>query len=438
MSALRLNAAVVAPVKTDIAQSGALCFVVDDEPAVGRFVALAVGNMGVGVEQFLDLPSMNAALAERPPALIFLDVSLGASDAIDAIRHLSMEKYAGVVQLMSGRDAMLLDDIKLIGERHGLRMRPALTKPFRVDAVKRIVDEEGLLSGLVVGRGPDLSVAAPPERREWPDVDLRQALDRGWIEIWYQPKIDLHGRGLIGAEGLARMHHPQHGLLPPVAFIPRASTDDLVALAEFGLRVALRDSVAFGDSGFPVRLAVNVPVEALVALPIAAIVRDCLPGERDRQRGIILEVTEDQVIRDISKAHEIATQLRIHGIGLALDDFGSGYSSLSRLKELPFAELKLDRSFVTGCGLDANNAALCATVVALAHRFGCLAVAEGVETADDLATIRDLGCDVAQGFLFAKPMQKEALLAGLRANGPGEAFDASLAAGDDGDMRAIA
>jgi len=424
--------------KIEEASSGALCFVVDDEPAIGRFVALAVGNLGVGVEQFLDLPSMNAALAARPPALIFLDVSLGASDAIDAIRHLALVNYQGIVQLMSGRDAMLLDDIKLIGERHGLRMRPALTKPFRVDAVKRIIDEEDLLSGAVPGNGRETSAAAGLERREWPSVNLREALDQGWIEVWYQPKIDLRGRGLIGAEGLARMRHPQHGLLPPGAFIPKASTDDLVTLAEFTLRVALRDSVAFGDAGFPVRLAVNVPVEALVALPIAAIVRDCLPDERDRRMGIILEVTEDQVIRDISKAHEIATQLRIHGIGLALDDFGSGYSSLSRLKELPFAELKLDRSFVTGCGLDANNAALCATVVELAHRFGCLAVAEGVETANDLATIRDLGCDVAQGYLFAKPMEKESLLAGLRANGPGDAFDASLAAGDGGDMRAIA
>jgi EAL domain-containing protein (putative c-di-GMP-specific phosphodiesterase class I) len=333
---------------------------------------------------------------------------------------------------------MLLDDIKLIGERHGLRMRPALTKPFRVDAVKRIIDEEGLLSGAVAENGREANVVVSTDRREWPSVDLREALDRGWIEVWYQPKFDLRGRGLIGAEGLARMRHPQHGLLPPGAFIPQASTDDLVALAEVTIRVALGDSVAFGDSGFPVRLAVNVPVEALVALPISAIVRECLPGERDRRMGIILEVTEDQVIRDISTAHEIATQLRIYGIGLALDDFGSGYSSLSRLKDLPFAELKLDRSFVTGCGLDADNAALCTMVVELAHRFGCLAVAEGVETADDLATIRDVGCDLAQGFLFARPMQKAVLLEGLHAHGPGAAFDASLAVGESTDLRAIA
>ena len=422
---------------TDSAGSGALCFVVDDEPAIGRFVALAVANFGVAVEQFLDLPSMNEALRERSPALIFLDVSLGASDAIDAIRHLASEKYPGVVQLMSGRDAMLLDDVKLIGERHGLRMRTALTKPFRVDAVKKIIDEENLALGPIAAGSVGTAESVRPEQLDWPKVALRDALDRGWLEVWYQPKIDLHGRGLVGAEGLARVRHPEHGVVPPIAFLPEADTTDLVALAEHCVRVALGDSVAFADTGHPLRLAVNVPVEALVMLPIAAIVHECLPNERDRRLGLILEVTEDQVIRDIPLAHEVATQLRIHGIGLALDDFGSGYSSLARLKELPFAELKLDRSFVTGCGQDAANAALCRTVVELAHRFGCVAVAEGVETVDDLTTIRALGCDLAQGFLFARAMPRERLLATLAANGSGGGMTAMLAADDDA-FRAIA
>ena len=162
-------------------------------------------------------------------------------------------------------------------------------------------------------------------------------------------------------------------------------------------------------------------------LPIAAIVRE---GRRndDDWAGILLEVTEDQVIRDIPMAHEIATQLRIHRIALAIDDFGNGYSSLARLKELPFAELKLDRSFVSGCGLDVGNAALCKTVADLAHRFGSLAVAEGVETTSDLATIRHVGCDVAQGFLFAHAMPKEFLLARLMADGSDGGFGSPIAA----------
>jgi EAL domain-containing protein (putative c-di-GMP-specific phosphodiesterase class I) len=425
--------------ESDQAPKRALCFVVDDEPAVGRFISLAARNFGVTVEQFLDLPSMNAALAERKPRLIFLDVSLGASDAIDAIRFLASEKFAGAVQLMSGRDALLLEDVRLIGERHGLRMRTALTKPFRVDAVKRVIDEERLLfEASAEGDVEIVAVADDAGDANWPAISVAEALDRGWMEVWYQPKIDLHGPGLAGAEGLARIRHPEHGIVPPAAFLPQATGHEMLALAEFTLRTALRDAADFADAGHPVRFAINVPVEALVRLPTAKIVNEAYARRSYRDTGIILEVTEDQVIRDIPKAHEIATQLRIHGIGLALDDFGSGYSSLARLKDLPFAELKLDRSFVTGCGLDAESAALCRTAVELAHRFGCVAVAEGVETVDDLGTIRRVGCDVAQGFLFARAMPKETLLARLVANGIGGGFTATLAGNLGDDFRATA
>jgi len=390
-----------------------LCFVVDDEPAIGRFVALALrGFGGVDVEQFIDLASMTVALGERGPDLIFLDISLGSSDAIEAIRHLSTVKYPGVVQLMSGSDAFLLDDVRLIGERHGLRMRPAITKPFRIEAIKAIIEEERLLLG-----GAHAAPTKPSEARAAaPAVDLLTALANDWVEIWYQPKINLDGLRVTGAEGLARVRHPEHGVLPPSAFLPQASVATLIALAERALHTVLHDASSMAAAGHRMRLAVNMPVEALLALPLASIAREARP-KGDDWSGIIIEVTEDQVIRDIAAAHEIATQLRIHHITLALDDFGSGYSSLARLKELPFAELKLDRSFVTGCGVDAANAALCRMAVELAHRFGSLAVAEGIETASDLTTIRRMGCDTAQGFFFARPMPREALLARLLANG---------------------
>jgi EAL domain-containing protein (putative c-di-GMP-specific phosphodiesterase class I) len=137
-------------------------------------------------------------------------------------------------------------------------------------------------------------------------------------------------------------------------------------------------------------------------------------------------VTEDQVIRDIATAHEIATQLRIYNIALAIDDFGRGYSSLARLKELPFAELKLDQSFVGDCGIDPTNAALCSMAVELAHRFGSLAVAEGIEKQSDLVAIAGAGCDIGQGFIFAHAMPKEFLLARLMADGADGGFARSL------------
>jgi EAL domain-containing protein (putative c-di-GMP-specific phosphodiesterase class I) len=395
------------------------CFIVEDNPAVARFIARALAGFGVPSEHCATVPALIAALAHHLPRAILLDIALGDSDAIDAIRALSVAGFTGVVQLMSGSNTGILGDVRQVGERHGLRMRPALTKPFRVEAIKKLVEEEGLGSGKVIATAPrapepDTTVAAAPA----PQVGLREALDRNWLEFWYQPKVDLMTGQIVGAEGLARVRHPELGLLGPGSFIPNASGADLIALGEHALRTALRDAADLAFVGHPLRLAVNVPVEALFALPIPAIVRDCRP-RGDDWPGIILEVTEDQVIRDIPAAHEIATQLRIYRIALAIDDFGRGYSSLARLKELPFAELKLDQSFVRNCGDDSTNAALCRTVVELAHRFGGSAVAEGIEHPSELAIIRHIGCDVGQGFLFAHAMPKEFLLTRLTAGDSG-------------------
>ena len=125
-------------------------------------------------------------------------------------------------------------------------------------------------------------------------------------------------------------------------------------------------------------------------------------------------MTEDQIVRDMKLAQEIAEQLRVSGIKIAIDDFGAGYSSFSSLRELPFVELKLDSSFVKNCATDATNAAICQTAVDLAHRFGSAAVAEGIENAADLQALLVMGCDFGQGVLIAPPMPQERFLELLR------------------------
>lgn len=127
-----------------------------------------------------------------------------------------------------------------------------------------------------------------------------------------------------------------------------------------------------------------------------------------------MEVTEDQIVRDMKLAQEVADRLRISGIKIAIDDFGAGYSSFSSLRELPFVELKLDSSFVKNCATDATNAAICQTAVDLAHRFGSAAVAEGIENAANLQALMVMGCDFGQGVLIAPPMPQERFLDLLR------------------------
>jgi EAL domain-containing protein (putative c-di-GMP-specific phosphodiesterase class I) len=252
---------------------------------------------------------------------------------------------------------------------------------------------------------------APAQRAavERPRVSIGEALRNQWFEIWYQPKVDLKRKCLAGAEALARIRHPEHGVLLPGSFLADVDEESIAELGQRTLLAALNDWALFDGAGFNLQLSINVPVNVLFKLPIAALMLKHRP-QAERWPGLIVEVTEDQIVRDLKLAQEVATQLAVSDIKIAIDDFGAGYSSLSSLRQLPFKELKIDRSFVTGCSLDATNAAICQTAIDLAHRFGSDAVAEGVETQTDLQALMVMGCDYGQGVLMSPPMPKEQFL----------------------------
>src|SRR5882672_1601236 len=246
-----------------------------------------------------------------------------------------------------------------------------------------------------------------------PRIEIDDALRNGWFEMWYQPKIDLKRKCLAGAEALARIRHPSHGVLLPGTFLPGVAEGSISRLTEHALIATLANWTKFEEAGFNLQLAINVPVSVLLKLPVPALVDQNRP-KSDRWPGIILEVTEDQIVREIKLAQVVADQLRASGIKIAIDDFGAGYSSFSSLRDLPFVELKLDHSFVRNCAADATNAASCQTAVDLAHRFGSAAVAEGIENAADLQALMVMGCDYGQGSLIAPPMPLERFLDLLR------------------------
>ena len=252
----------------------------------------------------------------------------------------------------------------------------------------------------------------PPEVGDGP-VGLADILDRGWLELFYQPKIELKTKRLVGAEGLVRARHPTQGLLSPGVFLPGASESDMLRLTERVIITALQDWQACAAAGIPLKLSVNVPVSALVKLPIAGILRQWRP-RTSTWPGLIMEVTEDEIIHDLKIANEVADALREFNCTLALDDFGAGYSSLARLRQLPFSELKIDRSYVINCHVDRVNAGLCETIVELARRFGLTTVAEGIETPHESHKLQGIGCDIGQGYLFGKPMPKAQLIGIIR------------------------
>jgi EAL domain-containing protein (putative c-di-GMP-specific phosphodiesterase class I) len=380
-----------------------LCYVIDDEPSIRHFLSLILHGGGIDTEEFGDGVSFRQAMTKGQPDLVFLNVGLESVDAIESVIALGKRGYFGFVQLMSNRGSAVLEHVKSVGEQHRLQMLPVLKKPFETSAILGIMQE------LKLGH------PAPGAAR----VELQEVIKNGWLEFWYQPKIDLRKKQLSGVEAFARCRHPQFGILPPGAFMPGATDAELLSLSEQALASSMQAGLNFSKLGINLRFAVNIPVSALVNLPIPEIVRSHRE-QVDQWPGLIIDITEEQIVSDLSLATQMAKKLAPLNVKLAIDDFGRGYSSLARLKELPFAELKLDRAFVADCGTDKVNAPLCKTVIDLAHNFGSAAVAIGIEKAADALALTSMGCDLGQGFLLGQPMPEDRFISLLRQRAAGQ------------------
>jgi EAL domain-containing protein (putative c-di-GMP-specific phosphodiesterase class I) len=387
-----------------------LCFVIDGDASIRHFLSLILHGAGIDTEEFADGPALKSALARRQPDLIFLDIALESADAIACVVALGHSSYRGRVQLMSSRGSAVLAHVKSIGEQQKLQMLPVLRKPFETNVLLKLLQE------LNLGQPPPVAGR----------IDLDEAVSNGWIEFWYQPKIDLRKKQLVGAEAFARARHPAYGVLMPSAFMPGAKESSLIALSELALSHALKAALNFASLGVNLRMAVNIPVNALVKLAVADIVQSYRP-KFDKWPGLIIDVTEEQIVTDLSLATNLTKTLEHLNVKLAIDDFGRGYSSLVRLKALPFAELKLDRAFVADCGTDKVNAPLCKTVIDLAHNFGSIAVAIGIEKASDAVALVSMGCDYGQGFLLGQPMPEERFASLLRMRASSQAKPAPAA-----------
>ena len=398
-------------------QGGRLAFVLDDEIDVREFVCEVLTANGFLARQFSEPAPLFAETALTPPDLIVLDLALGRSDAVEVIRQLEALRFKGNVLLISGHDASTLAEIEQIGRSRRLAMLAPLQKPFRAAELKaRLAAVAVLGDALTELRFTGKADAGAAKKKMI--VDPEEAHRKGWLELWYQPKIDLRSLAVCGAEALLRARHPEHGIVLPADLLPPSGDALYRPLSRFVIERALADWQALARQEMPLKLAVNIPASVIHAPDFIDVVRDLLPRD-PKFPGLILEITEDEAIRDAEWVHEIATQLKLYNTWISIDDFGAAYSSLSRLLDLPCVELKLDRSFVSNCAADKLKTALCQAVIDLAHRFGAVVCAEGVETAQDLRTLIDMGCDSAQGFLFARPMARDTFAATILALGPG-------------------
>jgi diguanylate cyclase (GGDEF)-like protein len=267
----------------------------------------------------------------------------------------------------------------------------------------------------------DQGMRARSQRRLELEQELHVALERGEFRLEYQPAFEVASGRVEGAEALIRWDNPLRGLVSPAEFIPIAEETGLVLpIGDWVLREACRQAAAWRRQlGRGVRVSVNIAARQLTRPGLAAQVLVAL-GEAGAEPGdLMLEITEHGVLEDFAAAYRHLQEVRALGVQVSVDDFGTGWSSLSYLQRLPVDELKIDRSFVATLGVDGPSMAIVGSLVDMAHALGLRVVAEGVETADQLAELRRLRCDAVQGYLLARPGRPETVIGDLRPVGWG-------------------
>jgi diguanylate cyclase (GGDEF)-like protein len=235
--------------------------------------------------------------------------------------------------------------------------------------------------------------------------DLRRAIEADELEVHYQPKADVRSGRIVGCEALVRWHSPRHGQIAPSEFVAYAErTGAIRLLTAWVLRSAFRQLRAWQDAGLDLTVAVNLSAADLTDPGLGLEIMTLLEETRACPTRVLLEITESTVMRELANAIRIMDQLRSLGVRFAIDDFGTGYSSLASLQRLPVDEIKIDRAFVRDLGAAANDGVIVRSTVDLGHAMGLKVVAEGVEDETALRTLRTLGCDLAQGYLLARPL----------------------------------
>lgn len=397
------------------------------------------------------LQSTEHALHHRGPvSIVLLDVD-GFKDINDSLGHAVGDEVlisladrvrgslgpAAVVGRLGGDEFALVvpseDELELFEVAQAIRS--SLRRPLRVEGIDLSLDasvgiavrEESDTSPVEMLRRADVAMYEAKQARSGVQLfdraqdgmshlrllrgeALRGALAEGRILAWYQPQVDARTRQVVAMEALVRWWHPTEGLLPPIAFLPDARRAGLMpSLTETLMRQVVADARRWLDDGLDLRVAMNWAPPELVGgqlLPklFAAIEEAGLPPD-----SILVEVTEDSFLADPERARMVLHELRAHGVQVSIDDYGSGFSSLAYLRDLPVQELKMDRAFVAPVAADERSRMIVQTTSQMARALGLRFVAEGVEDALSASELVPIGVDVLQGYHIARPMPAEAV-----------------------------
>ncbi|HEY0338049.1 MAG TPA: EAL domain-containing response regulator [Burkholderiales bacterium] len=339
--------------------------------------------------------------------LIISDVDMPGMDGLEFMRHLASTGYRGSVILVSAIESALLGAAEAMTRAYGITLLGVISKPVTRAALAR----------LIVRHAPPApkSKDKPASARVFSLEEIIRGLEANQFEPFFQPKVDLTTRRVVGAEALARWRHPKQGVVPPAAFIK--TLEDVGRIDEL-MWVMLRKGVAFCGSvnatGVECSIAINLSLRSLNNVALANQVAEIVKTQNVKPSQVCLEITETAATTDLAAALENLTRLRMKGFTLSIDDFGTGYSSMQQLTRIPFTELKVDRTFVMNAATNEAARVILKSSLQLARELNIKAVGEGVETQQEWDLLQELGCDFAQGYFIAKPMDGGAYMKWMR------------------------
>lgn len=359
--------------------------VVDGKQHIRTFLSEALEELGLLTSECRDAQELETKLNHDHVDLVVLGLSAGGIEASHVLNSLAAKTFDGQVLVLGPAGSPVVAAIRQLGQELGIALLPTLATPFGAESLRASV------AGLLSANGPP---SAP--------VDVAEALKSGWLELWYQHKVDARTLVSRGAEALIRMRHPSWGVVPPAYFIPEDGDPHFRSLSEFVIGRAVDDWRYFLGQNGPVDLSINLPVSFLEDPD--AVDKLCLQlPNHPAFSGLMIEINGTEIVHKLDLLVDVAKQIRFHNVAVSIDDIGTDWPSLMGLNDFPFTEIKVDRKFVTGCADDKLKRSVCRRIVDLAESYGARTVAEGVETRADLIAVHEMGFDLAQGFLFGKP-----------------------------------
>ncbi|MCE9663352.1 EAL domain-containing response regulator [Halomonas sp. M5N1S17] len=370
----------------------ALAVVLDEDPDVVAVLSLQLHVLGMESRCYRRADVLLEEIDECEPQLVIMGLEFGDPDGIALLRLLAERRYAGWVLLLGGVERKISRIAERVGHTLGLQMLGSLDKPMRLAELRQRLDR------LHLGRKPTI---APEDDPFFSAGELDRALEQHELTLHYQPQFELATGRLSGVEALVRWSHPEIGLIGPASFLPMLTAGQSRRLTCHVLEQALADAAHWASMGVVLSLSVNVTADDLMESQLLSMTRHRRPGEPPL---VVLEITETAAMDDELLGSEIAARLHLNGMEVSVDDFGVGFSSLSRLQMLPISELKIDRSFVRHLQQDSQDAAIVEAVALLGRRLGIRVVAEGVEELDCLPTLARFGCTHVQGFGLSRPV----------------------------------